>query len=614
MKKKYLILLIIIVVFIPNVNAKFNNESKCLSCNLACLDCVDGPGQKIPETPPSTQTQPTIPNCTGSCSQSESRCVNGKKTISVSCPCGHSDKKIIDCPSTESYACYRLNLGNDVYRYVWSKGTPGNDYQKVTGIDSEEKCVDNDPDLCTVSKMSGSIEEKYTCENSISTDKIKSGASCTVNGSSFYEYSCNENFVINYDPKLKNSVMSLSSSNTGYSLGFEYNITLSSVKSCTGTFYDAKYNNAYQRLKIKYDNATSSEDKAYYKNLIGMLEQYVKDYNDFYDELTEGFDVTESNKTDIKADLILSYRKTSQTDKSNLISSPPISFDVQLVSKNVEKNRRTNDCVNANESNLNVNVTEDYNACYYSCTKNKNNAITNCTNNCNGNKRCIDDCVNNRVLSCKTECNDISTSEKSKDDCSAKNDLEIILVDENKVSSFGVNTVETYHLTAPQTYLDISGNIVKQIYTGDKDDKKGRYIDGGHKFYINDIKKGNDYKLTTVISNLGTNKKSKITNENCKFSVDKNEREKYRIIDVNNPFVNNDRLNSIHNNWKNENFDFTNIINKNTEPLYTFDLSKNDISEIQKDNVKDNSYLGLCEKNNTDSNAVGRICREIYSK
>lgn len=92
-----------------------------------------------------------------------------------------------------------------------------------------------------------------------------------------------------------------------------------------------------------------------------------------------------------------------------------------------------------------------------------------------------------------------------------------------------------------------------------------------------------DSSYDVIISNLGYANKSKALYK-CKI---KKILFVFRPVDVNNPFVSNER--EVGENWKNDKFDFVNIIDKEiwndpNKAKYVFYLSKNNIKEIKKNN------------------------------
>ena len=170
-------------------------------------------------------------------------------------------------------------------------------------------------------------------------------------------------------------------------------------------------------------------------------------------------------------------------------------------------------------------------------------------------------------------------------------------------------------MTAPKSYLDSVGNVVKTIRNTETFTNSNNYIDGGHKFYLDNISVETDNTIGTQIKKLGFKGGSVINNSNCKFNIVENAKESYRIINPDNPFVSKERLNALKNsNWKNDTFDFTSITNSNIGVLYTFDLSRKDIVEIKKDNSNNNdAYLGTCSNAKNLTGTVKRMC-DIINK
>ena len=144
-------------------------------------------------------------------------------------------------------------------------------------------------------------------------------------------------------------------------------------------------------------------------------------------------------------------------------------------------------------------------------------------------------------------------------------------------------------------------------------------IDGGNKMYIGydtDITEDNKpYPIYISLTGLGSNN-STITNNKCDVLV-KDEEYIYRPIDINNPFIN-DEWNKGEN-WVNNLYDFSNVINSNTwneSPDKKIELSASDIAAIKESNSRNRAsypYLGLCDKIATTSqdSITQKICRAI---
>ncbi len=183
------------------------------------------------------------------------------------------------------------------------------------------------------------------------------------------------------------------------------------------------------------------------------------------------------------------------------------------------------------------------------------------------------------------------------------------LLGDVSVHEFTATIVETYEFSPPQVYLNNIGEVVKTVYNNQSDEGNDKYINGGHRIYLDKARVGSNYTIDTEITGLGIKKDSSIRNKNCKFDVvESKSSEAYRIINTKNPFINDDRLNNLNNNWKNIVFDFTNVIDSKEGALYTFDLSREDISNIKADNHSNReAYLGTCNEK-SHSNVMSRIC------
>lgn len=128
-------------------------------------------------------------------------------------------------------------------------------------------------------------------------------------------------------------------------------------------------------------------------------------------------------------------------------------------------------------------------------------------------------------------------------------------------------------------------------------------VDGGNRIYTNEREvDAGTYDISIIVDELGNNKLSKILNDKCKLNIYKTKLS-YRIVDVNNPFVNSTYPKGI--NWLNSIYDYTKVI-KNGSGQYTFNLSSNDIVTIKNSNTKD-KYLGTCYLDSNMWDAASRI-------
>ena len=190
-------------------------------------------------------------------------------------------------------------------------------------------------------------------------------------------------------------------------------------------------------------------------------------------------------------------------------------------------------------------------------------------------------------------------SEESKHNLEGKN-----------VFDYQVVVTYKYSLIPSRTFLNHLGEISSV--------SSKNAIDGGNKFYTDLKTDPGVYNFSIEISNIDKNKDQnlKITNNLC--TVDLSESDfKYRIIDVDNPFVNDKKL-SEFDNWKNGVYNFVQITNKykkNNSALYSIVLSKSDIEAIKNDNtLNSNAYLGICDPDDKQTGIINRICRDIYKK
>ena len=524
-------------------------------------------------------------------------------------------------PTTNSnkYECYRKELGNNKYDYKWSNKKI-DEYEIISEIDDDKLC--SNLNTCVLKDSDNSINPTYTCQNNISTSKIENSSLCSVDKNNYYEFKCTESFVANYEPQLENDSLKLTMDNNGLSIGFDYRIMLSVIKLCTGVFDDKLYNESYDKTKeivSKFNSNTDSKYANYYNTIFEEIKSYPVRYNEKYNSYVEDVTTSELNSANFDAEMIVSYRD-SKTDKT--INNSYI-FDKKMISRNVEKQKIENKCDNVETIDDVVNTVNNEDECSKKCRFNSKDIPSECiSNNCsmaNHGSNCYSVsqiCVDEHIKKCQDSCNNtiVKAETTSHSNCTNNESLQVTLHDGNVVTPFSVKVVEKYELTAPQTYLDASGKVVNRVYYNNIDENNSKYVDGGHRFYLNNIQNGSDYTITTVIKNLGENKESSITNSNCPISIN-NSSGKYRIINTKNPFVNNDRLNSLNNNWKNNLFDFTNITDSNKDNMYTFNLSKDNIKEIKSNNRNDNDiYLGTCKNINNQNGIMYDICDIINSK
>ncbi len=538
-------------------------------------------------------------------------CSNGKGQLTSlnSCTPGKFDYSEYDCKipdieipdNEESYRCYRKKLANDEYDFKWTNKKPTG-YVEVSEIKSESLC--SNLSICVLSESDNNINPSYTCQGSITTDDVQNESLCKVDSNTFYEFRCTETFVADYAPMINGEKLTLNIDRGGLSAGFDYNIKLSVIKLCSGNFNAELYNGAYSKIQKQINSAKDETEKKYYNKMLEKLEDYVKQYNAKYQSYVVGV-TTDTTPPDFSGELVI-YKDNVATERYN--------FDKKMLDKKIEKKKIENTCTEvASVSNIVVDL-KNIGKCISDCMGN-NSTSSSCHDNCGMDSKCHSNCENNAASSCSKNCNNIKVEEVSSansgKNCPSGEDLTVTLKDGNTVSPFTVEILERYELTAPKTYLDNSGKVVKRIYNNEVDENNEMYLDGGHRFYIDNVEEDSDYKATTIISYLGENKKSSIKNENCQFEIISVQTEAYRIINTKNPFINDQRLGKLNNNWKNDKFDFTKIIDSDREPLFTFNISKEDIANIKVDNMKvAEAYLGTCNEKN-HSEVMSKICAII---
>lgn len=195
------------------------------------------------------------------------------------------------------------------------------------------------------------------------------------------------------------------------------------------------------------------------------------------------------------------------------------------------------------------------------------------------------------------------------------------LTDNLSVKDFKVSISESLSLSPITAYINKSDGTI----TYDKPINLNDYIISTNKVYTDFNWDDGISKIeTTIYYNNNGKQISKIVNDKCKLNV-YSDKFNYRIIDVSNPFVNNTR--EISKNWLNNLYNYTGVINKNTwsnNSLYTFNLSKSSIRDIQESNYEindknyiknTNAYLGTCDNSSKNVNGtIKNICDIINSK
>ena len=179
-------------------------------------------------------------------------------------------------------------------------------------------------------------------------------------------------------------------------------------------------------------------------------------------------------------------------------------------------------------------------------------------------------------------------------------------------------------------------NTCIDIKTASQVDCNPNSLNGGRYYYHNSNGKkayisldvdnvdffGNDVKL--VGDEEVKNDKGDMTPK-CYFTVFESSNDKiiYRQIDNSDPFIQDDKYNSISGkrsigtNYKNNQYNFTNVIkadvwSNNYNPMYTYTLSKQDIENIKKDTAsKPNAYsMDDCKVNNDNTYYICSFTRD----
>ena len=174
------------------------------------------------------------------------------------------------------------------------------------------------------------------------------------------------------------------------------------------------------------------------------------------------------------------------------------------------------------------------------------------------------------------------------------------------VVNYEVELTSNMELIPARVYINTLGEVL--------DNKSSNTIDGGNKFYTDFKSDVGNYDMTITISNIGNNHNMELKNDKCRLEL-KAVDFSYRIINTENPFVNQKRLETTVNNWKNGVYNFVEItkkINNTKGNLYTFLLSKSDIDVIKNNSsLSNNSYLGICNTEKNQTGIIGEICDTI---
>ena len=564
----------------------------------------------------------TVPECVSGITTQSSACENGRRKVTYNDSCKGSHDEYVSCTSPnpqETPACYR-SLNGGEFTYYFDTKRNSNDIKEPTL--NEKTCKEKN--FCTEESYGSNGEAVGVCANKLTINDVKSGSTCTQEGNEFYNFECVESYVAAYTPELENDKLTLKIASNGLIQGLGYQINLKTIKSCTGNFNDVVFKEAYDNMNNFLKNAKDSEGKKFYENQIEKLKGYVKAYNEKYSSYNASLIENNDSSSSISGKITFNYLKNN----SDVKGESNFNFNVERVDVSVDAVEISGSCSITSNLETVVNESENSIDCEKKCTNtnlgyeiaSKCLDTSNCVkyqltgNACSPtiNKSCSDEIKEKCITECSNNSKNNTSSNQvtgSNSTCNDNKNLAVTLYDIGTVKPFNVTLVETYVLTPPQVYLDNSGKIV----TPNESDIN-KYIDGGYKFYLGDAKVGTGYQISTTIEGLGLNKNTTIKNNNCNFEVVEQEREAYRIIDVDNPFVNNARLDSLNNNWKNKVFDFTKITNSNSGNLYTFNISKDKINSIKNDNsLNSNSYLGTCSSKNI-SGIMEDICREINSK
>lgn len=395
--------------------------------------------------------------------------------------CGASNSAPPSTP-TESKACYKTSNGE----YKWDTKESG--YTLVEGIEEEDDCKKPeivDVSICeekeTIPKKS--IKEA-TCDGNVNfVDDVTKSCSFETSENDFYKITCRENLGVNLNPSTTSSIR--------LGLGFSYDVSINTKRTCTGEFDADGFKKSYNNVKKNIENATSDADKRTNENKLKDLKEILDNYNKW-----------ESN-----------YNLDDITAK-----------------------------LNDNQLNTNINFIK------------KEEQIE------KGNKVKVSD--NNLGITGLTNPIDFTYTETL-----------------------------TKTLTLPTAYY----NTNKIVYN-----KCDGCVKLSNQYYISDNRNyiNTDYKYTVIISGLGFNQSWSIKTNDCSLKVVEDPII-YRPVEDSDPFLESaDSNRQTGRNWKNDLFDFTEIIDEDIwseKSLYEFNITNQNVKEIKKNNsdLGANAYLGI---------------------
>lgn len=190
-----------------------------------------------------------------------------------------------------------------------------------------------------------------------------------------------------------------------------------------------------------------------------------------------------------------------------------------------------------------------------------------------------------------------------------KNGKKHQLSDGTVIYDFEINssTPREIEYIPPKVELDAKTGQVATTVTTNK-------VNGGNKIYTDLNVKPGTYNIDIKVNNVKSMKT--VSNNKCAINFLDKKDLLYRIIDVTNPFISEDYEKG--SNWKNNQFDYTQVIDKDIwskNGLYVFNLLKETIQALQKSNGNNiDKYLGTCNlPNNAMDEVTKKICNIINS-
>ena len=478
------------------------------------------------------------------------KCLNGEfngycYTQLYSRSCG-----TIPTPKPTKYsACYmNINTG----KYSWGEYSGNSNYSLISYITSSSECI-TPPENVDVScnsniKPSSKSSSVNSCNGSTTVD-LNTGKSCssTVSGS-YYNITCSPETVnIKFNPDdFSNSLFA--------GQGFSYNISVTSKRTCSGSFDSKKWNEAYDKVIYGVDYYKKRMNDTKYSD--SKRREYASSYNEYLNKLKD------------LVNMVIDYNEYQEDILSDYSMTPVATMEIY-------KTKKVNGVV-IEEKRIAQPTFEEF-------------KVTE---------------VGSGTLS-ERETYKLSATKQEIENYGINatgfaNPIKFSYTNKYNPKSGEFNLVKTY-------INRTTGEISNNSHEGD-----ANWIDAGNKYYTSmDLDSDYSYVIKINVNNLGTTKNLTVTNNQCEFKIkDNNQKLIYRHIDTFDPFINNTNR-DIGTNWLNNKYDFRKIIKSSNAVLYKFNITGSDIVEIRKSNSLisgSEEYLGVCQ-NSLYSNDI--VCKKL---